>query len=203
MCRTKGGHWRLRKPRRRQEQQFSSSPFSPVARLTHFLPDSQPLRFPPGEEWERLKKSLVADALPRLMLLASQHDKAYHDKALKLAWLYAGITDEDVHDVLLQPDPLTRTRNRAALKKRDYRKWQLLCQRKFAVGQPPYIKLLMKVEFLRANGAKGVRSLASALGISVSTLYRPPYGRNLVRQACQERPFRDRVPDFYRYEING
>jgi hypothetical protein len=154
MCRTKGGHWRLRKRRKRQKQQFSSSSFSSVPRLTHFLPDSQP-PFPPGEEWERLKKSLVADALPRLMLLASQHDKAYHDKALKLAWLYAGITDEDVHDVLLQPDPLTRARNRAALKKRDYRKWQLLCQRKFVVGQPPYIKLLMKVEFLRANGAKG------------------------------------------------
>jgi hypothetical protein len=125
-----------------------------------------------------------------------------HDKALKFAWLYAGITPDDIRAVH-HPDPLTRARNRAAFRRRDYRKWQLLCQRKYSPLSQPNGKLQTKAEFLRVvNGVKVTRRvLASALGISIQTLCNR-YGRDVVRQVCQERPVRDKFPDLYRHERN-
>jgi hypothetical protein len=119
-----------------------------------------------------------------------------HDEAIKFAWVYAGITTDDIRAVM-DPDPLTRTRNRAALKRRDYRKWQLLCQSKYL--SQPELRLRMKAEMLRVNSAKvRRRDLASALGISVPTLYRR-YGRDLIRQVCDGRPIRAPLSEIYRY----
>jgi hypothetical protein len=195
--RTPGGHWRFRRPRRRQRHQWKEDG------KACWIKDGCRLRFSSSDQCEEWKKILVADVLRRLMVLAQQHDNAYHDKAIKLAWLYTGITKHDLRAVT-DPDPLTRTCNRAALKKRDYRKWQLLCQRKYADFSQPKLNLQTKAYFLRAKGFEVTRhALASALRISISTLYRPPYGRDLVRQACQERPVRDEVPVADRYQING
>jgi hypothetical protein len=186
--RTPGGHWRLRKPRRRHRQQWENS-------KACWIKEGRRLRFSSSDQWEKWKKVLVADVLRRLMVFVPQHDKA-----LKLAWLYAGITKHDLRAVM-DPDPLTRTRNRAALKRRDYRKWQLLCQKKYL--SQPNLKLQIEACSLRAKGFEVTRrALASALGISLSTSYRPPY-RDLVRQACQERPVRDEVPVADRYQVNG
>jgi hypothetical protein len=187
--RTTGGHWRFRKPRRRQRQQWKKNGEA------CWIKDGRPLRFSSRDRWEQWKKILAADVLRRLMVLVRQHDKAYHDKALKLAWLYAGITKHDLRAVL-DPDPLTRTRNRAAFKRRDYRKWQLLCQRKY-LSQP---NLKLQACFLRAKGLEVTRpALASALGISISTLYRR-FGRENVQKACRGGP--DRLfPDRVRHEV--
>jgi len=134
--RTRGRHWRLRKARRRQQWKENGK--------ACWIKDGHRLRFPSREQWEPWKKSLVADTLRRLMVLVP-----YNDQAVKFAWLYAGITDDDVRAVLLQPDPFTRARNRAALKRRDYRKWQLLCQRKYVA--PVYRKYGRNLIKVRSN----------------------------------------------------
>ena len=166
--RTPGGHWRFRKLRRRRRQQSKESGKG------YWVKDGHRVRFPPEEQWEQWKKSLVADVLRRIMVLIP-----YYDQAVKFAWLYAGINEHDLRTVL-DPDPLTRRRNRTALKRCDYRKWQLLCQRKH-VSQP---NLDLQRYFLHAKGLEVTRrALASALGISIPTLYRR-FGRENVQKAC-------------------
>jgi len=180
-----GGHWRLRKPRRRQIQQWKKNGEA------CWIKDGRRLRVSSRDQYEQWKKIVVADVLRRLMVLVQEHDKAYHDKALKLAWLLAGITKDDLSAVF-NPDPLTRRRNRAALKKRDYRKWQLLCQRKYV---HPNLNLQLKRYFLRVTGREVTRRvLASALGISMSTFYRR-FGRENVQKACRGES--DLVPPGY------
>jgi hypothetical protein len=180
-----GGHWRFRKPRRRQIQQWKKNGEA------CWIKDGRRLRVSSRDQYEQWKKIVVADVLRRLMVLVQEHDKAYHDKALKLAWLLAGITKDDLSAVF-NPDPLTRRRNRAALKKRDYRKWQLLCQRKYV---HPNLNLQLKRYFLRVTGREVTRRvLASALGISMSTFYRR-FGRENVQKACRGES--DLVPPGY------
>src|SRR6516165_4844419 len=73
-----GGHWRLRKPRRRQIQQWKKNGEA------CWIKDGRRLRFSSRDQYEQWKKIVVAEVLRRLMPLVQQHDKAYHDKAHKL-----------------------------------------------------------------------------------------------------------------------
>src|SRR5947207_11191486 len=76
--RTRGGHYRLRKPRRRQKENGKA----------YWIKDGHRLRGT-REHWEQRKRSLVADVQRRLKVLVPQHNKAR-----KLAWGLAGITTD-------------------------------------------------------------------------------------------------------------
>jgi hypothetical protein len=133
------------------------------------------------------------------------------DDAIELTYLHAGITNADIAEIT-HPDQEVRKRNVEALKNRDQRKWELLCNKHFEFHPErfnvlrqflakPETKLGIKAEVLRLNGYKVTRqNLAAVLCISVSMLY-DRFGREAVRKACSGRPAYPVAPDRLRFEL--
>ena len=164
-------------------------------------------RRPRSNEWldENLAKFVGEELIRKVKILLP-----HYDEAVELTFAVAGITDDDIRAVA-HPDRFQRKRNRAALKKRDRRKWRLLCRRDFfdvrqgafeALSQPK-TRLRMKAVRLNLNGIKLTpKNLAGALSISTATLYRR-FGREAVRSACDGIPVRAEYPASVRYQLTG
>jgi hypothetical protein len=132
------------------------------------------------------------------------------DEAVELTYAAARITDDDIRAVT-HPNLLQRKHNRAALKKRDWHKWKLLCHMHISDIHPgafkalndPITSLRVKAARLKLNGFKPTnRDLAGALGISPATLYRR-FGGDAVRSVCHRTPIHSEAPASVRYQLTG
>lgn len=202
--RTRGGHWRLRKPR--GKYWIKDRIAEAVAIYT--LPPARPL--PPPTEHERLEwrfSDLQRRFATQCEKLATSPE---FNNALEFSMTAVGISDDDWRDIS-HPDPVERRRRIMALKDREPEKWAFIFERPFFQVHPLAQKairektgmLLVKAEKLRLNQRPVTpSSLAHELKISVATLYRR-YSRAAVKRACQPRPVRDEVRSETRFQING
>jgi hypothetical protein len=180
---TKGGHWRVRKPRRSQVH--------PDDNITHWV---MLYTLPPLERWgwrlamlERRLAKVMDDAAPKL------------EDALECSMTAHGISEDDMRELRSLE---------GKLECRDPDKYRYLVgTRDCASGKvkrPPILEMIIPEalrsmtdprRILRVKACKlmvNMRdvtpgALANELKISVATLYRR-YGRDEIREVCKRRP---------------
>jgi hypothetical protein len=171
--RTKGGHWRVRKPRGRFKK------VDKIAELVmrHFLESPRPLRrLSRRERWELRLADLQWRLADQGEKLASSPE---FNHALEFSKVLTGVTDDDMREIT-QRDPAERWRRIMELKERDEEKWRFLFKRPFFEVHPrageaatqPHHMLALKAQKLRLNLRPVTPgSLARELKISVATCF--------------------------------
>jgi hypothetical protein len=202
--RTKGGHWRVR--RRRRKYWISDR----IAELVFIYTEPPPRALPPPTKRERLEwrfRSLQQRFADQAERLASSPE---FNNALEFSKVVAGVTNDDMRDIA-QRDLADRRSRLMQLKNRDPEKWNFLFTRRFFEVHPKAYaairhrngELMVKAYKLALNQcAVTAETLARELNISVATLYRR-YVAAAVKRARSRPLLCDEPPTEVRYRAKS